>query len=90
LPRRTSSSRGGRALGLSLVLEFVALIALRIREPRLRRPFRVPGGRVGAVLLAVPPTALLGVAFVMSPTSGKLLLGVALIVAGPLVYRFAR
>jgi len=30
--------------GASLVLEFLALITLRIREPNLPRPFRVPGG----------------------------------------------
>ncbi len=30
--------------GLSILLEFWALVALRIREPELARPFRVPGG----------------------------------------------
>src|SRR6202042_381912 len=30
--------------GMALLLEFVALVALRIKEPTLRRPFRVPGG----------------------------------------------
>src|SRR5277367_1841949 len=34
--------------GASLALEFVALIVLRIREPELKRPFRVPGGMFGA------------------------------------------
>src|SRR5881394_2997559 len=37
--------------GLSLALEFLALIVLRVREPNLARPFRVPGGMVGAVAL---------------------------------------
>ncbi len=45
--------------GMSLSLEFIALIALRIKEPELRRPFKVPGGMVGAVLLGVPPLILL-------------------------------
>ena len=35
--------------GASLVLEFLALIVLRIREPQLLRPFRVPGGMFGAI-----------------------------------------
>ena len=35
--------------GASLVLEFLALIVLRIREPQLARPFRVPGGMFGAI-----------------------------------------
>ena len=49
--------------GMSLVLEFVALILLRRREPELPRPFRVPGpqwcvyalgaGPVGLVLFAL-------------------------------------
>jgi amino acid transporter len=50
--------------GASLVLEFLALIVLRVREPELARPFRVPGGMVGAVLLGVGPTALLLIALV--------------------------
>ena len=45
--------------GVSLMLEFVALIALRVKEPNLRRPFRVPGGMKGAVLLGVCPLLLL-------------------------------
>lgn len=48
--------------GLSLVLEFVALVALRIREPALDRPFRVSGGATVAALLGIPPVALLGIA----------------------------
>jgi len=42
------------------LLEFVALVFLRIKEPELRRPFRVPGGMTGAVLLGVCPALLLG------------------------------
>jgi len=45
--------------GLSLLLEFAALVALRRREPDLPRPFRVPGGLFGAVAIAVPPMALI-------------------------------
>ena len=45
--------------GGSLFLEFLALIVLRITEPSLPRPFRVPGGIVGAILAGVLPTLLL-------------------------------
>ena len=45
--------------GLSILLEFAALVALRIREPNLPRPYRVPGSLVGAVAIGVPPAALL-------------------------------
>jgi hypothetical protein len=45
--------------GLSILLEFAALVALRIREPELARPYRVPGGLGGAIAIGVPPLALL-------------------------------
>jgi amino acid transporter len=48
--------------GAALLLEFAALVALRVREPGLPRPFKVPGGTAGAVALCVPPTALIAVA----------------------------
>jgi amino acid transporter len=48
--------------GLSLVLEFAALVALRVREPELSRPFRVPGGLPGAVLVGVAPALLIALA----------------------------
>jgi amino acid transporter len=50
--------------GLSILLEFWALVALRVREPDLPRPYRVPGGTVGAVLLGLPPLALMMAALV--------------------------
>jgi amino acid transporter len=50
--------------GASLVLEFLALIVLRIREPQLLRPFRVPGGMAGAIAVGIGPTALLLVALI--------------------------
>jgi amino acid transporter len=48
--------------GASLVLEFVALVVLRVREPELVRPFRIPGGLFGAVAAGVGPTLLIGYA----------------------------
>src|SRR5208282_1877786 len=52
--------------GASLALEFVALICLRIREPELKRPFRVPGGMFGAIAVGIPPVLLLGFAILRS------------------------
>jgi amino acid transporter len=59
--------------GASLVLEFAALLALRIKEPELDRPFRVPGGMPGAALLGVCPTLLLG--FSVFHSEGQQILG---------------
>jgi amino acid transporter len=52
--------------GGSLTLEFVALVVLRLREPNLPRPFRVPGGKVGAFVMGICPTLLLGFSVVRS------------------------
>ena len=45
--------------GASLILEFVALVVLRRREPNLHRPFRVPGGMPGAIAVGIGPTLLI-------------------------------
>jgi len=41
----------------ALVLEFCALVWLRIRRPEMPRPYRVPGGTIGAVLVSLPAIA---------------------------------
>jgi amino acid transporter len=77
--------------GASLMLEFAALIALRLREPNLPRPFSVPGGLPGAILVGVPPMALLAFSVVRSEHETVLgvssfAFGVALILAGVAAY----
>jgi len=77
--------------GLSLMLEFVTLVALRVREPELKRGFRVPGGLTGAILAGVFPLLLLSLAMVESNREtvlgmNGLLFGVLIIGAGFLVY----
>ncbi len=58
--------------GAALTLEFVTLIALRIREPHLRREFKVPGGLPGVISCAIFPVALLGLALVSSESQSVL------------------
>jgi len=77
--------------GASLMLEFVTLVALRIREPELKRGFWVPGGMPGAVLAGVFPLGLLSLAMVESNHEtvlgmNGLLFGVLIIMAGFLIY----
>lgn len=72
--------------GGSLVLEFVALVVLRLREPGLARPFQVPGGLAGAVLVGVGPAALLALALSRGEGAGSLALGAGLFSLGPLAY----
>jgi amino acid transporter len=77
--------------GAALMLEFVTLVALRIREPKLRRSFRVPGGLAGAVTCGLFPLALLVLAMVESEHEtmlgiNGLLFGVIIILAGFVLY----
>jgi amino acid transporter len=81
--------------GAALLLEFVALVVLRVKEPELRRPFKVPGGVWGAVGMGVGPTLLIGFALWAARgerVAGLPALGFAGIVAaaGPAVYLVAR
>jgi amino acid transporter len=45
--------------GASLLLEFITLVVLRIREPQLDRSFRIPGRLPGVILAGVLPMLLL-------------------------------
>jgi len=77
--------------GISLMLEFVTLVALRIREPELKRGFRVPGGLTGAISCGIFPLLLLSLAMVESNHEtvlglNGLVFGALIIMAGFLFY----
>jgi amino acid transporter len=77
--------------GASLALEFAALIFLRIREPDLPRPFRVPGGMFGAVAIGISPMLMLGFSVFRSEHETVLgmssfAFGMILIAAGVVAY----
>lgn len=81
--------------GLSLILEFGALIALRRREPNLTRPFRIPGGLPALVGLSLPPLCFIAMAFLRN--RGEQLFGISalwlalgLIALGAPIYYLAR
>jgi len=81
--------------GAALMLEFVTLVALRIREPQLKREFRVPGGLAGAILAGVFPLALLMIALVQSESQSVLginglLFGILIMAAGFALYASTR
>ena len=80
--------------GLSLLLEFAALVALRIREPDLPRPYKVPGGLSGAIAVGLPPLALLILAMARNEVEpvgpmNALELGAILVFAGVPAYWLA-
>jgi amino acid transporter len=81
--------------GGALLLEFVAMVVLRVKEPELRRPFKVPCGMWGAVAVGVGPALLIGFALWAARgerVAGLPALGFAAMVAaaGPLAYLFVR
>jgi amino acid transporter len=77
--------------GTSLLLEFAALVVLRVREPELPRPFRA-GNFAVACSLGVAPALLIG--YALYPSRGERIVGniSALLVAtavgllGPALY----
>jgi amino acid transporter len=77
--------------GSSLLLEFAALVVLRLREPKLARPFKA-GNLAVACLLGVGPAALIGYALWASRdeklfgTTSALLFAVAVGLLGPPLY----
>ena len=77
--------------GLSLLLEFGALIALRLREPNLPRPYKVPGGIIGCIIISLGPIPVIVVAFIKGLSgedgvrTGMIIGGIA-VVLGAVVY----
>jgi amino acid transporter len=76
--------------GSSLMLEFVALVVLRIREPNLKRPFKA-GNLAFACLLGVGPAVL--IAYALYAARGEqigsisaLLVAAGVALLGPVVY----
>ncbi len=77
--------------GGSLFLEFLALVILRIKEPGLPRPFKVPGGILGVALTGLLPTLLLAISLIRSEHEhilgmSSLLFGALLVAAGFAAY----
>jgi amino acid transporter len=77
--------------GLSIMLEFWALIGLRLREPNLARPYRVPGGLIGVIAIGIPPLALMLAAGFRNHSErigniNALVVGLIFIAAGPILY----
>jgi amino acid transporter len=81
--------------GSSLLLEFVALVVLRIKEPSLHRPFKA-GNLAFAIALGVGPAALIGYALYASRADAvklghgsmpALLFSLLVGLLGPVLYR---
>ena len=80
--------------GASLILEFLALVVLRLREPELKRPFRA-GSLATAIALGIGPTALIVYAAYVSRQERMahmpaLLFGFLIAALGPVFYGISR
>jgi amino acid transporter len=80
--------------GSSLILEFVALVVLRVREPQLERPFRA-GSLAATCAIAAVPSALIVYAMYVSRHERMghmpaLALGALIAALGPVCYLASR
>ncbi|KAL9664397.1 hypothetical protein QQ045_019797 [Rhodiola kirilowii] len=49
-----------------MILEFLAFIRLRIKQPATARPYKIPIGTVGSIIMCIPPTILICVVLALS------------------------
>jgi amino acid transporter len=70
---------------LSYLLVFAAGLALRIKEPRLERPFRIPVGAAGMATVTGVPT-LVALVFLVANGWDALAVGAAAAATGPIAY----
>lgn len=49
-----------------MILEFLAFIRLRVKFPAANRPYKIPVGTVGAILLCIPPAGLICLVLALS------------------------
>ena len=49
-----------------MILEFIAFVRLRIKYPAASRPYKIPVGRIGSILMCVPPTILVCIVLALS------------------------
>ncbi len=78
----------------ALLLQFAALIALRIKHPNMKRPYKIPGGWFGLVLVTLGPVFVLYVAIYFQVLDVGLVQGIGWAVigmaTGPIAYYILR
>ena len=77
----------------AILIEFMALVLLRYREPLLDRPFRIPGGKTVVLLVALAPALVVSFAIynqIHEEGMSAFWLSIIALATGPLVYLIAR
>jgi len=49
-----------------MILEFIAFVVLRIKQPNASRPYKIPVGKIGAIFMCIPPTILICVVLALA------------------------
>ncbi|XP_068636105.1 probable polyamine transporter At1g31830 [Aristolochia californica] len=63
-----------------MILEFVAFIQLRIKYPKALRPYKIPLGTVGSILMCIPPTLLICVVLALASLKVMLIILIAVVI----------
>ncbi|XP_068647040.1 probable polyamine transporter At1g31830 [Aristolochia californica] len=63
-----------------MILEFVAFIKLRIKYPKALRPYKIPLGTVGSILMCIPPTLLICVVLALASLKVMLIILIAVVI----------
>jgi amino acid transporter len=71
------------------VLIFISAIILRIKEPELKRPFKIPLGTKGFIAICIPPILIAFLALFINGTD-YFLGGMLALLSGPVAYFFFR
>lgn len=82
-------------IGISALLQFAALVVLRVRSPDLRRPFRLPGGKAGLCFAggSIAACVMVLVHFTLRGDNNawkQVAIAGALLATGPVVYLIHR
>jgi amino acid transporter len=76
-----------------LTLEFAALFILRLKQPNLERPFKIPGGWPVLILLLILPLSVLTIAIYSQISEAEslnsIMVAIVLMVSVPLLYPVA-
>ncbi len=78
----------------ALLLQFAALIALRIKHPTMKRPYKIAGGWLGLVLVSLGPILVLYIAIYFQVLDVGVVEGIGWAAAGmatgPIAYYLLR
>uniref|UniRef100_A0A0A9PF43 Uncharacterized protein n=1 Tax=Arundo donax TaxID=35708 RepID=A0A0A9PF43_ARUDO len=71
--------------GLGMLAVFAAFVKLRVKDPDLPRPYRIPVGTIGAAAMCVPPVVLITTVMCLA-SARTFVVSTAVAVAGVALY----